>query len=541
MMNTLIPALLLLASQDSVDVPLFDGTGPHTRPVSSVPLAQKYFDQGLNMLYAFHHGEAKRSFRQATKLDPDCAMAWWGLAMANGPHINNMSVPPEDEKEAHDALVRARSTMDDDRPVDKALIRAASLRFSHPQAKDRNPLDRVFAAEMRKVWRTYPRDADAGALFAESMADLRPWDLWKTDGTPQPGTPEIVATPERVLKVQPDHPLALHLTIHALEAGLHPEKALPAADRLLDLQPGLGHNVHMPSHIYVRTGDWDKAIDSNARAMRVDKDYRAKHTHAPIYRMYMAHNNHMLSFAAMMVGRGQDAIDAVDQLVAAVPAEVQKAAAPFLDGFFAMPFEARVRFGRWDDVLAYPELPDHFPISRALRHAARAVAFAAKKMPAEAREEQRLFYLARRDPVLKDAAFGNNKATDILVVATHLMNGEILVAEGAVDGAVAHLKAGIKAEDALRYSEPPDWIQPVRHTLGALLLKEGRYREAEDVYRADLKKLPNNGWSLYGLSVCHEKAGREDQAIAARKRFEDVWAQADTKITSSCLCIPGGE
>ncbi|MBS1715099.1 MAG: hypothetical protein JST30_12265, partial [Armatimonadetes bacterium] len=483
-MNTFISALVLLAAQDSPAVPLFEGTGPHTRHVTSVPLAQKYFDQGLNMLYAFHHGEAKRSFRQAAKLDPECAMAWWGLAMANGPHMNNMSVPPEDEKEAYYALAKARATMADDRPVDQALVRAASVRFAQPQPADRNPLDKSFAVEMRKVWHRYPKDADAGALFAESMADLRPWNLWTADGTPYPGTPEIVETLAKVVKLQPDHPLALHLTIHALEMSRNPERALPAADRLLTLQPGLGHNVHMPSHIYVRTGDWAKAIDSNARAMRVDKDYRANHTPAPIYRMYMAHNNHMLSFAAMMIGQGQSAIDAVDQLVAAVPPDVQKAAAPFLDGFFAMPFEARVRFGKWDEVLASPELPDHFPLSRALRHAARAVAFAAKKMPAEAREEQRLFYMARRNPVLKGAGFGNNKASDILVVATHLMNGEILVAEGAVEGAVTHLRAGVKAEDALHYSEPPDWIQPVRHTLGALLLKEGRFKEAEDVYRA---------------------------------------------------------
>lgn len=531
-------ALVLPVSGPFADEPLFDGIGSYTRPVSKVHLAQRYFDQGLNMLFAFHHGEAKRSFRAATKHDPTCAMAWWGLALANGPHINNMQVAPDEEKEAYNSIRRALSLIGTAKPADQALIRAIRVRHAWPQPKDRGPLNRAFADEMRKVWKRFPNDPDAGALFAEAMMDLRPWDIYRHDGTPYPGTPEIVAALERVMKIRKDHPLALHLYIHAVEASTRPERAKAAADRLRDLQPGLGHNVHMPSHLDVRIGDWRKAVIANEKAMNVDAEYRAGHTPAPVYRIYMAHNNHMLAFAAIMLGQSRKAIQAVDDMVAAIPEDFQKAAPMFVDGFMAMPMEMRVRFGMWDEVLAAPDLPEYFPLARAMRHCSRAVAYAAKGMPTEARTEQALFYKARAK-VPGDLTFGQNTAKDILLVATHLMNGEILVAEGRIDQAVANLRQGVTAEDKLRYSEPPDWIQPVRHPLGALLLREGRYREAEAVYRADLKKLPNNGWALLGLTKSLEAQGRDAEAAKHRAHFGDIWADADVEITSSCMCIPG--
>lgn len=536
---TLLPAIFAIALvQPHQDLPpLFRGTGVHTRRVTPNAQAQKYFDQGLNMLYAFHHGESKRSFRAAIKIDPKCAMAYWGLATANGPHINNMAVDRADEKEAYDAVKKAVLLINGAKPADRSLIRAAQVRFAHPQPKDRSPLDRAYAFQMREVWRKHPNDADVGALYAESMADLRPWDLWTPAGQPQPGTQEIVRTLERVLEMNPRHPFALHLYIHAVEASPNPERAIDEADRLRTLQPGLGHNVHMPSHIDVRVGSWQKAIESNARAMRVDADYRSEHTPAPIYRMYMAHNNHMLAFAAMMSGQSKLAIQSIDSMVAAVPEEFQKEAAPFIDGFFAMPAEVRVRFGKWDEVLQLPEVPDHFPISKALRHASRAIAHAAKGNPISARQEQTLFYMFRRD-VPAEAVFGNNKAHDLLVVATHLMNGEILIAEDKVDEAIATLKLGIAAEDKLRYSEPPDWIQPVRHTLGALLVREKMFDEAEIVYNEDLERLPRNGWGLLGLAVSLAPQGRLNEAGIARREFDAVWKRADIQIDSSCLCVP---
>ncbi len=536
----MIVALLTVALQFSPVQelsPLFEGTGSYTRPVSSVPLAQKYFDQGLNMLFAFHHGESKRSFRSAIAADPDCPMAYWGLAMANGPHVNNMAVAPEEEKEAYDAIQKAVSLIAKAKPADQVLIRATRVRFAQPQPADRTPLNRAYAAKMRSAWRANPNDADAACFFAESMMNLRPWDYWTADGTPYPGTLDFVAAIEKAMTIEPNHPLALHLYIHAVEASNHPEKARAAADRLREVQPGLGHNVHMPSHIDVRVGDWQKAIDSNAKAMTVDSRYRAEHTPAPVYRFYMAHNNHMLAFAAMMIGQSKRAEEAVDAMVAAVPEDAQIAMAPVIDGLFAMPMEVRVRFGKWDEVLAMPLPLDRFPLSKAMAHCSRAIAFAAKGMPKEARGEQAEFYSARK--ALPDGyAFGQNKGADILMVATYLMNGEILVSEGKVDSAISTLRTGVALEDKLRYSEPPDWIQPIRHPLGALLLRERRFVEAEAVYREDLKDLPNNGWSLFGLAACLDGQGKAEQAANFRNQFENAWKGSDMQITSSCLCIP---
>jgi len=517
---------------------LHPGTGPYRRRVKlDAGKGRKFFDQGLNFMYAFNHGEAKRSFRAATKYDPTSAMAWWGLAMANGPHINNMAVDPAEEKEAVDSIRRAASLMGTARKADQALIRATMVRYRVPQPKDRGPLNVAFAKAMRKVWAKFPNDDDVGAIFAESMMDLRPWDLWRPDGQPQPGTPEVVRALERVIFLNKNNPLGLHLYIHAVEASRQPEKARWAADRLRELQPGLGHNVHMPSHIDVRLGDWKKAIISNEKAILADNAYRAKRPDQFVYRVYMAHNGHMLALAAMMTGQGEKATEAIDNMCAAMPEDFKKAAAPIVDGFFAMPFEVRKRFGKWDDVLALPALPDYFPLSNTLRHEARAVAYAAKGMTQEARAEQAMFYQARKK-IAPEAGFGNNKAWDIIRVATGLMNGEILLAEGKSEQALAHLREAVRNEDKLRYSEPPDWIQPVRHTLGAALVKLGRHREAVNVYREDLKRLPNNGWSTYGLASCLRTLGNGSAADALMAKFESIWAEADTEITSSCLCLP---
>lgn len=539
MLVTGIALALVMPSVAVDDEILFPGTGDHKRQVITTSArAKEFFDQGLNWLYAFNHEEAQRSFEAATRHDPSFAMAWWGVAMSHGPHINYPLLEPERAKVATEAIQKARSLMSGESAANRALIEATTNRYKYPQPEDRSGLDRAFANAMRATWRNHPNDDDIGAMFAESMMNLRPWDLWKPNGTPQPGTNEIVRTLEQVMRVNPSNPLANHLYIHAVEASPNPEKALEAADRLLNLQPGLGHNVHMPSHIYVRVGQWQKAIESNARAMIVDRDFRAKRQQVGIYRIYMAHNNHMLTFAAMMNGQSVLAMEAIDQMVADIPEDAKVEMAPFIDGFMAMPIEVRKRFGRWQEILDMPNYPEHFPLSRAMRHAARSVAHAAMHNPSKARQEQYLFYEAKK-AIPDNQTFGNNMAKDLVVVAEHLMNGEILVAENKPDRAVAELQRAISAEDKLRYSEPPDWIQPARHTLGAYLVKLGRYREAERVYRDDLKKLPNNGWALYGLAVALEKTGRASEAAQIRAKFSDTWTKADVNITSSCMCIPG--
>jgi tetratricopeptide (TPR) repeat protein len=388
------------------------------------------------------------------------------------------------------------------------------------------------------VWKAHPTDADVGALFAEAMMDLRPWDLWTPEGQPQPGTDEVVATLEAVLTQSPNHPLALHLYIHAVEASPHPEKAIAPGDRLRNLQPGLGHLVHMPSHIDVRTGRWAAAIEANAKAIEADRRYRERSPEQGFYRIYMAHNHHMLAFAAMMTGQSQQAVTAIQEMVAGIPAEWIKENALIADGFAAMPLEVLVRFGRWDDVLAAPEPPEYLPISRSLRHCARGIAYAAMGDLEKARQEQAAF-LAARKLVKDEATVGNNKGQDVLNVAEHLLAGEILVRGGQVEKGLAELAEAVKCEDALRYSEPPDWIHPVRHALGANLLAVGRPAEAEKVYRESLARLPNDGWALFGLASSLKQQGKADEAKPFEEQFTAAWRDADVKITSSCFCQPG--
>ena len=520
--------------------PFFEGTGAYGRKITTPsPLAQRYFNQGLNFLFAFNHDEAIRSFQAAAKADPNCAMAYWGIAAANGPHINNPVVDTEHAKAAFAAVTKAELLVKSGTPVEKALVAAQRKRYANPQPADRSALDRAYANAMREAFRKFPRDADVGAFFAESLMDLRPWDLWKKDGTPQPGTPEIVSTLEKVNAMTAKHPFALHLYIHTVETSLDPYRAMDEADRLRNLQPGLGHNVHMPSHIDVRTGRWKEAVIANEKAMAADAAYRKLRPRIGFYRLYMAHNFHMLGFAAMMRGQSAKAIKTIDAMIAAIPTEARKDMAPILDGFMSMPYEVRIRYGKWDDVLAMAELPSYFPISTALRHEARAVAFAAKKMPDKARLEQAMFELAAAK-VPMDAFFGNNSGSAILDVARHLMDGEIYAAEEKPSEAIASMKKAVKAEDQLRYDEPPGWILPARHTLGAYLMDRGRYAEAAEVYRADLKIWPENGWSLFGLSDAMTKLGQSAEAAPIRKRFDNIWADADMKISSSCMCLPGG-
>jgi tetratricopeptide (TPR) repeat protein len=518
--------------------PTFEGLDAHSRPVTtSSPTAQKYFDQGLNLLFAFNHDEAIRSFRQATELDPNCAMAYWGVAIANGPHINNPVVPPEREKAAWDAVRAARQRATTATDVERALIEAAAARYADPAPSDRKALDEAYAAAMHDVWQRFPGDADVGALYAEAMMDLRPWDLWTADGSPQPGTDVVVDTLETVLSAHPNHPLALHLYIHAVEASPHPEKADAAADRLRDLQPGLGHLVHMPSHIDVRRGRWDEAVLANAKAMAADRRYRARVPEQGFYGLYIAHNHHMLAYAAMMSGRSAEALRAIDALVAGMPPEWMQEFPMIADGYLAMPLEVRMRFGLWDQILAAPEPAPQFPIARAMRHYARGVAYAAQNRIAEARAEQQAF-TDTAAAVPSTAFFGNNTAADLLSVAREMLDGEIQFSAGQVNAGIAALHRGVAQENRLRYAEPPDWIIPVRDALGAALLKARRYREAEAVYRDGLQHIPNSGWALFGLARSLRLQGKTSEAATVEARYRKVWSKADVQITSSCLCQP---
>lgn len=518
-------------------VPLYE-LGSLSRAVTTGSAeAQRYFDQGLAFMYGFNHDEAIRSFQRAAELDPGCAMAHWGIALANGPHINNNVLPADRAAAAWQALGRAQAAAAQASPVEKALVVALAARYADPAPADRKALDVAYANAMRVVWAAYPRDADVGALFAEAMADLRPWDLWLPDGRPQPGTEELIGALDAVLKLDPGHPLALHLYIHAVEASTQPGRADAAADALRERMPGLGHLVHMPSHIDVRRGRWQDAVVANSRAIAADRRYAAMAPEQGFYRLYMAHNHHMLTYGAMMSGQSAAALAAIREMVADIPLEFFRTN-PFADGFMAMPLEVLMRFGHWSEILAEPAFPDFVPISRSLQHYARGVAFAATDRVTDAEQELQAF-LAARGKVPKDAFFGNNTGSDVLDVAESVLRGELLFRSGRHEEGLALLRQGVEREDRLRYDEPPAWIQPVRHPTGAALLQLGRFAEAEAVFREDLEKQPGNGWGLYGLYRALELQKKRTEAASVLKRFDQVWSRADVKIKSPCLCLPG--
>ncbi|MFL6594191.1 MAG: hypothetical protein ACJ8HQ_02000 [Chthoniobacterales bacterium] len=520
--------------------PLRNDLGTYTRKVTTNnPKAQKYFNQGLALIHGFNHSAAIRSFQEAANADPDCAMAHWGIALAAGPHINYPLVPPPMAELAWRELTLAQQHADKCTPVEKALIDALGKRYANPQPEDRSALDHAYADAMREVWKQYPKDQDVGAFFAESMMDLSPWNQWTHEGQPNPGTEEIVATLDAVMKLNPNHPFANHLYIHAVEASPHPEKALVAANRLRNLQPGLAHNVHMPSHIDIRTGNWQKAIDTNAKAIADDHKYFASlgSKNPGLIPFYAAHDHHMLAYAALMTGQSKLAMEKIRELIKETPPEFVKAAAPKADAFLSLPMEAMVRFGQWDNVLAEPDnYPEFTPFSRAFHHAARSIAYAAKGDTQNARAEQTKFNeLAQQVP--KETEVGNNTSADINALIQKMLDAEIQVADGKTEEGIAGLQEALKMEDALKYDEPPAWMIPIRHSLGANLMKAGRYADAEEVYRDDLKRLPENGWSLYGLSEAL-KAQKKPEAVMMKARFTKAWAKADIKINSSCLCRP---
>jgi tetratricopeptide (TPR) repeat protein len=522
--------------------PLYDGLGSYSRKVTTAsPEAQKYFDQGLNFLFGFNHGAAIRSFQEAARLDPACAMAHWGVALACGPHINFPLVPPPAAELAWKELALAQQHAAQGSAVERAFIEALSHRYANPQPEDRGPLDRAYAEAMRTVWKTYPDDPEVGVLFAEALMDLRPWDQWTPEGQPQPGTDEILATLDAVLKLNLDHPFANHLYVHAVEASPHPERADAAADRLRHLQPGLAHNVHMPSHIDIRRGRWQQAIDANFKAVDADRRYRA--VAGPphgFFLIYIAHNEHMLAYAAMMTGQSGLAIQHIRAAVAVLTDDFLKEYANIAEAFVAIPYEVLIRFGRWDDVLAGADnYPDYMPFTKAFRHAARGIAFAAKGDVASARAEQAAYLEAAKRVPADEIAAGNNTCQAVLGVATHMLAGEILYRDGRIDEGLTELREAVKAEDGLRYDEPPSWLLPVRHSLGAALMQAHRFAEAEQVYRADLARLPENGWSLYGLAASLHQQDKHGDAAAAEARFQAIWAKADVQIKSSCLCQPG--
>jgi tetratricopeptide (TPR) repeat protein len=511
--------------------------GTHHRAVSTKSAAaQKAFDQGLIWSFAFNHDEAERAFQEAARQDPDLAMAWWGIALVNGPHINNPMVDEAHAKAAWEALGEARKRAAKASDVEKALIEALGARYAMPQPKDRAPLEAAYAKAMAGVSQRFPKDADVAALYAESLMDTRPWDQWTADGKPQPGTEEILAALEAALKLQPDNPLALHLTIHALEASPHPERASAAADRLRALVPDASHLVHMPSHIYARTARWTDAASANERAQAVDKSYQERQKEIGFYRIYMAHNTHFLAFTAMMQGRSAVALAKTKEILDSLSPEWVKENAFLADAFTTVHWEAEKRFGKWEEILKEPPLVPGLPVSTAYMHFVRAIANASLGRLEDAEKEQAAFIASLKD-VPKDALWSANSAQDVFAVAVPYLEGELAYRKGNLDEAAAKLREAAKKEDFLKYDEPPDWTVPSRHALGAVLLEAKRPADAEAAYREDLVRYPENGWSLYGLANALDAQGKTAEAKTVRARFEKAWERADVKLPASCLCV----
>jgi tetratricopeptide (TPR) repeat protein len=519
---------------------LFDGMGPHTRQVTtSSPEAQAYFNQGLNWLYAFNHDEAVRAFTMAAEHDPGCAMAWWGVSYAQGPNYNDPAMPPARNAAAWEALQHALAALDNETPAERALVHALAKRYADPAPEDRKHLDVAFASAMGKLWAHYPDDSDVGTFYAESMMVQHPWKLYTSDQQPaRRDTDTIVTVLEQVLAMDPSNPGANHLYIHAVEPGYDKERGVAAADRLSDLVPTSGHLQHMPSHIYVQVGMWERSIEQNAKAMDCDDAYRVMSPEQIMQHGYMTHNSHMLAFSAMMIGREQEAMEAARQMWEDLPHESLQQIAPFFDPWMCSIYDVQKRFGRWDDLLDEPAPPDYLPVTTAVWRAHRAIAYAAKKDFDNAEREHLTFRRAMKAIPEEPNWDTYGTAVKFLLVSELFIGGEIALQKEQWDEAAELLEEAVRIEDTLGYGEPPMWLQPVRHTLGAVYLKRSRYADAERVYREDLAKWPGNGWSLYGLARALEEQDRTDEALAVRQEYRRAWASAEEPITTSCKCIP---
>ncbi len=519
----------------------YEGFGAYTRAVTTESAeAQQWFDQGLQLLYGFNHDEAIRSFLRAAEISPDCAMAWWGAAYAKGLHINNPEMTEEASIEAYGYAQEAMARIENASPVEQALIRAVNVRYALPVPEDRSPLDHAYADAMEQAWRDFPDDPDVGALFAESLMNLQPWDLWTPSGEPKGRALEIVAALERVLDLNQFHPGGNHFYIHAVEASLSPERAEAAADRLAFLVPGSGHLVHMPAHIYARVGRWGDASEANVRAIDADRRYFAVAPAPGFYSLYYVHNLHFLAWAAMMEGRYETALGAARGIQEEIPEAFLQEYTYIADGFMPTAYHVLIRFGKWEAILEEPEPPAFRHISRASWRYARSVALSNLGRLDEARAELAAFD-EETAQIPEDWVIMENTGRDVMNIARLMAQGELAFFDGRPEDAFAALREAAVLEDQLAYDEPPGWMQPVRHALGALLLASNRPEEAADVYREDLERRPKNGWGLLGLTQALRGLERADEAEALTPELEAAWARADVAPVASCYCHPDAE
>ncbi|MGB3562496.1 MAG: tetratricopeptide repeat protein [Thermoanaerobaculia bacterium] len=525
------------AAEDNPIGPLLEGMGTHHHPITTEDsMVQRYFDQGLVLAYGFNHAEAARSFREAIRRDPDCASCYWGLSYVLGPNINSM-MNAEDLPEAWKALQKAVALVDSASEQEQAYIRALETRYTKDLPEDRSHLDVAYADAMREVARRYPKDTDAGTLFAEALMDTTPWDYWRENGKPKPETVEILETLTAVIDRDPNHPGANHLYIHIVEAQ-QPEMAVAAADRLGGLVPGAGHLVHMPSHIYIRMGRYHDASVANQKAIAADDDYVTACRKQGLYPvMYMPHNHHFLWAAASIEGRSELAISAAREIARNQDLDVaRQPGLTSLQHYWITPVYALTRFGKWEAILEEPAPPDDMIYPLGVWHYARGIALTRLGRLDQAKTELARLTEIGADPELELVTVWDLNTTDNLIaIAREVLSGEIAAAEGDYETALRHLEAGVELEDALVYDEPPTWHAPVRLNLGAVLLAAGRPAEAEKIYREDLETFPDNGWTLFGLEQSLETQGKTDEATAVAGQFKKAWQHADIELASSRL------
>ena len=526
----------ITARANTSDIPLapeLAGLGTLHVPVTTpVPRAQRFFDQGMRLLYAFNHAEAIRAFREAVQLDPGFAMAYWGQALALGPNLN-APMTQDNGRLAYAAIQKAVEKRVHATARERALIKALATRYAADGAGDRKALDHVYATAMETVAARFADDPDVGTLYADAMMNTMPWDYWQKDGSPKPATGQVLARLESIIARSPDHPGALHYHIHLLEASNDPDRAERSADRLGPLMPAAGHMVHMPAHIYIRVGRYKDAAEANERAIRADEDYLAQCQAQGLYPVsYYPHNLHFLWAAATLEGRKTVAVEAARKVAAKVPHHHAGALAWTAD-FPVTPMLAYARFGLWQDALTEPRPPAKEPYATGIWHYARGLAFIARDQLDRAASE-----LTALKSIMKHEAFASTlKDLPLLTnlqLASRVVEGELAARRGDADNAIRVLREAVAIEDALPYSEPPIWHQPTRQVLGAILLEAGRPEEAEEVYLQDLKVFRENGWSLFGLmGSLKAQLHRNPEAAEVERRFEKAWVRTDITLTSS--------
>jgi len=526
----LLATICSLFAQSKTPV-LMPGLGQHHHTISTKnPEAQRFFDQGLTLVYAFNHEEAARAFRRASELDPQSAMAFWGIALALGPCIN-LDVDPPHEKAAYEAVQKALLLAPSATERERDYVQALAKRYSSDPKVDLRKLDLEYANAMRELSKRYPDDLDAATLYAESLMDLHPWKLWSLDGRPTEGTEEILAVLEQVLQRDPNHIGANHYYVHATEASPHPEWALASAQRLETLAPAAGHLVHMPAHTYMRVGDYAAAAHSNAVAADTDRVYlRESGTTGSMYdMMYFCHNLHFLAASYSMAGNFGHAMQAADELAAHVSPMLHDM--PVAEVYTPTPIFVLVRFHRWDELLKLPAPSPSLAMTTAFWHFARGVGFAARNQIAMANAERNILTTAQREtPSDLEFSFYSNKAKTFLDLAAAILDARIAVAQGEHEQAIKHWEKAVEIEDGLYYGEPPEWFYPVRESLGAALLLNGEAGRAEAVFRTDLEQHPRNPRSLFGLLKSLEAQNKTADVEEVRKEFEWAWKNADVPL-----------